>query len=55
MAINRAFLGALELLKKKGKDLRMPMISLLYIAALSPQDRFQVDIVEEEVEEILTE
>ncbi len=38
--------------EKKGKDLRMPMISLLYIAALSPQDRYQVDIVEEEVENI---
>ncbi len=37
---------------KKGKDLRMPMISLLYIAAMSPADKYEVDVVEEEVENI---
>lgn len=38
--------------QRKGKDLRMPMISLLYIAAMTPQDRYEVDIVEEEVEKL---
>jgi radical SAM superfamily enzyme YgiQ (UPF0313 family) len=37
---------------KKGDGIRLPMISLLYIAALTPEDRYNVEIVEEEIEDI---
>ncbi len=37
---------------KNNRNIRMPMISLLYIAAMTPEDRYRVEIVEEDVQTV---